>query len=62
MNGLKTTFAIAGLSIGSSMIGDALGSSGLQSAGATGATFISPAINITMGGKIVGMLKDFKKL
>ena len=62
--GTKEVLEITGMSLGMGMVGDALGGATgtqLSSAGTTGAGFIKPVVNISMGGKIIGMLKDIGK-
>lgn len=60
----KTTevpLKLAGASIGMGTVGSALGSTALQGAGTTTAAFISPAVNINMGGYVVGELKNLRR-
>jgi len=62
--GTKEVLGITGMSLGLGMIGDSLGGEiggELSHAGVTGAGFISPAVNISMGGNVIGMLKNFGK-
>ncbi len=51
---------IAGASIGLGEIGKAFDSQGLISAGETASNFISPAINLTMGGFLINQLRDLE--
>lgn len=63
--GTKAVVGITGLSLGLGMIGGSLGGTvgtQLGQAGVTSAGFISPAVSISMGGKVINMLKDFKKV
>ena len=41
------------------LVGDALGSSGLQEGGAAAGKFVAPAVNIHGAGMVMGMLKNF---
>ena len=65
--GVRETFGVAGLGIGMGIIGSKLTSAGLSggeglTAGGEAATgFISPMVNISMGGQVIRMLKDFRK-
>ena len=58
--GLKSAFGIAGASIGMGIVGEALGSEGLQGGGAVAGKFVAPVVNITMAGNVISMLKDIK--
>jgi len=62
--GTKEVLGITGMSLGMGLVGDALGGTigtQLGQAGVTSAGFISPAVNISMGGTVIGMLKNFGK-
>ena len=52
---------IAGFAVGTGFVGEALGSDGLVSAGQTSVKFISPAVNINMGGYLINQLKGLNK-
>ena len=52
---------IAGMSVGMGMIGEQLGSEGLEQGGEVAGKFIKPAIAISMGGILVKQLKELKK-
>ena len=58
---VRPVVGITALSVGAGIVGDAVGSPGLQQAGATSAKFISPAINITMGGYLVEQLRGLRR-
>lgn len=62
--GTKEVLGITGMNLGMGLAGDVIGGeigSNLSSAGVTGAKFISPAVNISMGGTVIGMLKKIGK-
>jgi len=62
--GTKEVIGITGMSLGLGMIGDAVGGdigNELSSAGVTSAKFISPAVNISMGGNLINMIKKIGK-
>jgi hypothetical protein len=70
IKGTKEVFGITGMSLGMGIVGSGLeglgGTAGtigtqLGQAGITGASFIKPAVNISMGGTVIGMLKGFGK-
>lgn len=64
--GLEGPFGIAGMGIGMGIIGSKLSAAGisggadLTTGGAVATGFISPAVNISMGGSVIKMLKGFK--
>ena len=60
--GTNEVIGLTGFSIGSGIIGNALGSSALVGAGETASKFISPAVNISMSGAVIGQLKSFRKI
>ena len=51
-------FEIAGLGIGLGIVGEAFESEGLKQAGSSAVKFISPAINISVGGSLIKQLKN----
>ena len=57
---IATPISLAGASIGMGMIGEALGSEGLKSAGTATGNFIVPAVNISMAGYTIKQLKSLK--
>lgn len=57
---VKLPLTLAGASVGMGIVGKAFDSSALTEAGSTAANFISPAINITMGGYVIKQLKNLK--
>ena len=62
--GTKEVLGITGMSLGLGMIGEGLGGEiggELSNAGVTGAKFISPAVNISMGGTLINMIKKIGK-
>jgi len=54
-------FGLAGASIGMGVVGEGLGYAPLTQAGSTTAGFISPAVNISMGGMAINQMRNFKK-
>lgn len=61
--GTKETLGIAGMSLGLGLIGDSLGGEiggKIGQAGITSSNFISPMVNITMGGHVIKQLKNLK--
>lgn len=55
---LGLSFGLAGASIGMGMMGESLGSQGLKDAGETTSGFISPMVNIGMGGMMIDQLRN----
>lgn len=53
---------VAGTAVGMGVVGKAIGSEGLEQAGATTAGFTGVATNIAAGGLVTGMLGDIIKL
>lgn len=62
LKNLKYPLGIAGASIGMGLVGNALGSTDLEEAGATGAKFTGVATNLVGAGMVTGMLGDIIKL
>ena len=60
--GLKTSFGIAGASIGMGIAGEAFSSEGLKAAGSAAAGFVPIAVNIGMGSYMVKQLKGLKNI
>lgn len=60
MIGLKETFGVAGLGVGMGILGDSLGSTGLQEGGQAATGFVSPMVNVSAGGYVVNMLGNLK--
>ena len=64
--GTKEVFGITGMSLGLGIAGSAVSGinadigSGLTNAGSSSSGFIKPAVNISMGGTIIKMLRDIK--
>ena len=64
--GTKEVFGITGMSLGLGFAGKATESispaisADLYSAGEASAGFIKPAVNISMGGTVIGMIKNLK--
>lgn len=58
---LNIPFGLAGTSIGMGLVGEHLASEGLQEGGAIAGKFIKPAVNISMGGTVIRMLRGFNK-
>ena len=59
----KGIFGLTGMSLGLGLTGEAIGGdigTKLGQAGQTSASFISPAINISMSGHLIKQLKDLK--
>jgi hypothetical protein len=52
---------IAGMSVGMGILGESLGSEGLKAGGEATGKFIAPAVNISMGGYLINMIKGIKK-
>ena len=50
---------IAGFGIGLGLVGEVFESEGLKQAGISAVKFISPAINISVGGSLIKQLKNF---
>ena len=57
---IKAPLGIAGISLGMGVLGSAFDSPGLSEGGATAGKFISPAINISMGGFVIRQLQDLQ--
>jgi len=57
---MLTPLGIAGFSVGTGIIGEAIGSQGLKDAGAASGKFISPAVSISMGGSVINMAKSLR--
>ena len=67
--GTKETLGLTGMSLGMGLVGDSLSGLGgtagtigtqLGQAGVTSSNFISPMVNITMGGHLIKQLKNLK--
>lgn len=58
--GLKTSFGLAGASIGMGIIGEAFDSTGLKEGGEAAGRFIPVAVNIGMGSEVIKQLKGLK--
>lgn len=58
---LKIPFGLAGASIGMGILGEQFNSEGLKQGGEVTGKFISPAINISMGGYLIKQLKKLRK-
>lgn len=61
-NGTKETLGLAGASVGFGLIGEGLGSTALSSAGTAASGFISPMVNISMGGFMIKQLRGLGKI
>ena len=61
INGLGTTFGLVGAGLGMDIVGDAIGSSDLQSAGAVTTSFVPISANIHGASMSMNMLKKLKK-
>lgn len=61
-NIVAVPFGIAGLSLATGIVGTQFNSPGLISASQTSSKFISPAINISVGGYLVKQLRDLKNI
>ena len=57
---VKFPLKITGLGIGLGMAGEILDSQPLKDGGSAATKFISPVINITMGGYVIKQLKKIK--
>jgi hypothetical protein len=51
---------LAGFSVGAGLVGKAFGSQGLESSGAAVGKFISPAMNIVVGGAVINLARQIK--
>lgn len=58
--GFGATLGLAGMSTGMALVGDALPSSGLQSAATTSVKFVPVAANIGVGSYLIKQLKGMK--
>ena len=58
---ILTPLGIAGFSVGTGIIGEAIGSQGLKDAGTTSGKFISPAVSISIGGSVINMARNIKR-
>ena len=61
IKGLAIPFGLAGASVGMGILGEQLGSTGLQQGGAAVGSFIAPAVTISAGGMVIGMLRDIDR-
>lgn len=65
--GLRETFGMASAGVGMGIIGSGLdtagmaGGTGLIEGGAVATSFVSPMVNISAGGSIIGMLRKFNR-
>jgi len=62
VKGLKEVFGVTGLSLGMGILGESFNSEGLKQGSETASKFISPMINISMGGFVLDQLKSLKKI
>ena len=60
-NIVAVPFGLAGASVGFGLAGKAFNSQGLTDAGTAASGFISPAINIGVGGSLIKQLKNIRR-
>jgi len=60
--GLKESLGVAGLGVGLGVLGDKLGSTGLQQGGQVAVNFVPAMVNVGMAGTTINMLKGFKRI
>jgi hypothetical protein len=63
IKGTNEVIGITGMSLGLGLIGDSLGGDiggKIGQAGVTSSNFISPMVNISMGGHVIKQLKNLK--
>ena len=64
MKGTKEVFGLTGMSIGLGMLGEGIGGNignNITEAGETSSKFISPMVNLSMGGFMIKQLKGLGK-